>query len=412
MISLQKEENPFKIAKTLNIDDFKKIARKAAQLEKYREILLAESLKGINHELNDIIFNVSKKSYCIGDQLKSDSDYIFNQRISSAEKDELLVFSTTSQISSDILKLITYNNKNISKVSFFICSPFLSRHQAIKNMFVEYENPQFATPIGQFIEDDQGEINPKIDVIRRSLKIMSSLKNLIKISEKSKIDLELFLFKEAYPGIKIKMISKQCYIQLQPGLFSYANNLYRFGVESDSSDFFKKISATIDSYKNDQSLVEKLQLNSSNYNQFESDVITELCLWLLENGVNPEQIYSNKKKLNSSIDDEKSEYWLELIAYTLNRVISEVKENIENCKKTISDITDCKSDEINSSGNFTGKRSDRFEYHITVAIIFKNEDKYLIIKKSDPKYNKHYSIVAGHLQNHESPLEAIQRDSI
>lgn len=42
--------------------------------------------------------------------------------------------------------------------------------------------------------------------------------------------------------------------------------------------------------------------------------------------------------------------------------------------------------------------------------MFINEDKILLIKKSDSAYNKRFSIVAGHLENGESPNVAIIRE--
>ncbi len=410
MIALQSEDKYFKTTDTLDLEYFKKIAQNAAQLESYREALLIESLKGIKHYIKDNKLILDNKRYCIGDELKSQSDYKFNQKLLKANQDELVIFSTTSQISSDIIKIITHHNKNLEKVSFFICSPFTRRHQAIKNMSTEYQNPKFSTPISQFIEDNNGTINPKLDTVRRVLKITSSIKNIVNITSREKINLDLFLFKETYPGIKIKMILKQCYVQLQPGTLSYANNLYRFGIDSDSADIFQKILTSIDSYKNNNKLIEPLKTNTFNIKKFETDVISELCLWLFENGVTHYDIISHKEKLNTSIDDEASNYWLDLIASTLFTSRIEVKKNLLTAQNYINDISEIKSDSRHKEGLFQGLKETGSEFHITVAILFKNKDKYLFIKKSDPAYNKNYSLVAGHLENNETPLMAIQRE--
>lgn len=410
MIALQMEKEPFNISKDLGAESFRNIAQKAAKSKMYRDILLIESLKGIKCQVGSNFFNMDDKDYSIGDQLKKHSDHFFSNKLLDADQDDLIVFSTTSQISADIIKVITHHQRNIAKVSFFICSPFVKKHEAIINMRSEYQNPKFTTPVGQFIENNEGEVNSKLDIVRRALKITSSIKKIVSATEEKRINLDLFLFKKEYPGIKVKMLVKQKYMQLQPGVLSYANNLYRYGVDSDSAEPFGIVLSSVNSFKNDKFLIEPLLLEVSDINDFELKVISELCLWLLENGITSEDINSYQEKLNSSIDDEKSNHWLKLIAFSLAKSRQFVVGNVSVFNRLIEDSLEKKDDKTNSKDIFSGQKNRGGIYHITVAVLFKDNDEYLIIKKSDPAYDEKYSIVAGHLDNNESANQAVVRE--
>lgn len=54
--------------------------------------------------------------------------------------------------------------------------------------------------------------------------------------------------------------------------------------------------------------------------------------------------------------------------------------------------------------------SNNKKVHVTVAAMFFNEDKVLIIQKADPAYKKKYSIVAGHVEEGESIEDALLRE--
>ena len=57
-----------------------------------------------------------------------------------------------------------------------------------------------------------------------------------------------------------KILKKKRYIQIQPGNLSYANNLYRFGVETDSSQLFDSILHSVDKYRTSNDFIETLNL--------------------------------------------------------------------------------------------------------------------------------------------------------
>jgi ADP-ribose pyrophosphatase YjhB (NUDIX family) len=342
----------------------------------------------------------------IGDDLKRISDAEFNRILLEAKNDTLTVFSTTSQLSSGLIEtLLAYNNA-LTELNFFIVSPFVKSDSAVTELSKEYKNPYFAIPAGQFVTDDQGRVDEKIDILRRVLKILSSIRRLAEFSLVSNVKVDIRVFRECYPGIKIKYLSKTNYIQIQPGPLNFANNLYRFGIETHDAKICRKISLALDNYKNDDSKVGYIDV--SNYRDIEIKVVQEISLWLLENGVSAEDIMKKRRQINAMVNDPSAESWMHAISkiiafcrsYPSNAGIAENKESHLN--KPIASA--------HQEGIFIGNNSRGEKKHLTVAALFVNQDKILLIKKSDPAYHQSYSIPAGHINNGESPNHAIKRE--
>lgn len=53
---------------------------------------------------------------------------------------------------------------------------------------------------------------------------------------------------------------------------------------------------------------------------------------------------------------------------------------------------------------------EKQKVHTTVAAMFFEDDKVLIIQKADPAYKKKYSVVAGHVEEGESIEDALLRE--
>nr|WP_254353961.1 NUDIX hydrolase [Pantoea allii] len=409
LLAMQGEKNPFKIQSNLTISDFRNISYKAAQYNLYRSALLTSSLSNLNYDINDDVLKIDDAPYQVADDLKKHSDEDFYRALQATENDEMIVFSTTSHVSFDIINLLR-NNKNIKKISFFICSPFVKTDSAILNMFSEYRNPFFATPVGQFILNSDGEVDEKLDVIRRVMKIISSISSLVELSRSEGVEVNVNIFRDCYPGVKIKVLNNKKFMQIQPGNLTYANNLYRFGVEVASSSLFDEIMQSINAYTSLNEKVQRLSLDESELFKFKNKVLSELSLWLLEQKVLPEELLANKNRLTTSIGDAQSSKWIDSIVESIcySRSCSKIPLN-----KTVKDSIESFSpyyDSSNTAGIYIGSNECKNQYHITVAAMFINEDKILLIKKSDSAYNQRYSIVAGHLENGESPNVAIVRE--
>lgn len=409
LLAMQGEKKPFTIQPNLTVSDFRNISYKAAQYNLYRSALLSSSLSNLNYNVNDDLSKIDDATYQVADDLKKHSDENFYRALQATENDEMIVFSTTSQMSFDIINLLR-NNKNIKKISFFICSPFVKTDSAISNMFTEYRNPFFATPVGQFILNSDGEVDEKLDVIRRVMKIISSISSLVELSRSEGVEVNVNIFRDFYPGVKIKILKNKKFMQIQPGNLTYANNLYRFGVEVTSSSLFDEIMQSINAYTSLNEKVQRLSLDESKFVYFKNKALSELSLWLLEQNVLPEELLSNKNRLTTSIGDAQSSKWIDSIVESIcySRDCSKIPLN-----KTVKDSVESFSahyDSSNTTGIYIGSNEYKNQYHITVAAIFINEDKILLIKKSDSAYKKRFSIVAGHLENGESPNIAIVRE--
>lgn len=410
LLAMQGDKNPFTIQSNLTVSDFRNISYKAAQYDLYRSALLSSSLSNLNYNDNDDLSKIDDATYQVADDLKKHSDENFYRALQTTENDEMIVFSTTSQVSFDIINLLKNNNKNIKKISFFICSPFVKTDTAISNMFTEYRNPFFATPVGQFILNSNGEVDEKLDVIRRVMKIISSISSLVELSKSEGIEVNVNIFRDFYPGVKIKTLKNKKFMQIQPGNLTYANNLYRFGVEVTSSSLFDKVMQSINAYTSLNEKVQRLSFDESELIYFKNKALSELSLWLLEQKVLPEELLANKNRLTTSIGDAQSSKWIDLIIESIcySRDCSKIPLNkkVKDCVESFS----AHYDSSNTAGIYIGSNEYKNQYHITVAAIFINEDKILLIKKSDSAYNKKFSIVAGHLENGESPNIAIVRE--
>lgn len=410
MLSLQNQKLAFNYSNSLALSDFKNIARNASKNIFYRGLLIANSLEGINYTDSKEIGKINDGKYNIGNDLKDQSDRDFINKLMTADKDEVILFSTTSQISSDIIKIIMNHHEKISKVSFFICSPFIIKDSAIENMFSEYNNPDFAMPAMQFIQNNDGSVNTQLDAVRRVLKITSSITSLVNISNDKNIEIEISLFKKQYPGVKIKLLKNAKFLQIQPGNLTYANNLYRFGVEPDSSKLISGVYKSIVKYRNSAELVEPLSLNSSDITDFQNKILSELTLWLLEHGVTHDDINANKQELIRTVDDIESTKWLDSITRVMRVTRENIQVNLELNSSDSEDTVKVRLDNKQGNGLFVGNNPNGTPFHITVAALFIHNGKTLIIKKSDPAYDHKYSIVAGHLENGESPRSALLRE--
>lgn len=408
MFAMQDEKNPFTIAPDLSVSDFREIARKAAMNIQYRTILLSNSLQNLGCNNKEILL-LNDNKYHVAEELKSESDDSFYKRILASKDDEIIIFSTTSQVSSGMINIISSHHSSIKKFNFYICSPFILTHGAIRSMFSEYNNPSFATPKMQFIQNETGTVDIEMDATRRVLKIISSIHNLVEFSNEKKVSIEVNIFKKEYPGLKLKVLKNSKFIQIQPGNLSYANNLYRFGVETDSSSLFNDVLNKVNIYKENSEFVEEVPLISDRLNNFENEALSELTLWLLERGVTPEKMLKHRDMLMAKIVDDKFLLRIDKITNSLRKARDEVKIslglNLDLCEIYTKRYNSCKT-----PGIFVGQNNIGNLYHITVATIFVKDNSLLMIRKSDKAYGNKLSIVAGHLENGESPVEAIIRE--
>jgi ADP-ribose pyrophosphatase YjhB (NUDIX family) len=409
LLTLQNTKISYGLSTALTNHDFKTNARRASTYTPYKKLLLKKSLRGINISNTAIEDNLLQSSECsVGDDLKQVSDDDFLVNLKETDADTLVIFSTTSQLSSDLIEVLVSFPECVSKIEFFVCSPFIESDNAISALKKEYTPPDFCIPKGQFITSVDGHVDIEMDCVRRVMRILSSISRLKAFSRKAKVQIEVNFFKQEYPGIKVKSLSKNNYLQIQPGPLSFANNMYRFGVNTSDSKVCREISKSIEIFKNDNEKIQTINLNSQDIKILEVTALKELALWLLERGVTPERIEQSSRDILLKTSDVLVKPWIDSIFNMLKNSRNSIQSysfDHPNDTHSLTDIIKDGTDNLIFSDSI-----GHAVVHKTVALIIVRDDSVLLIEKSDPAYDSKYSIVAGHLNNNESANQAIIRE--
>lgn len=406
-IALQKSDLSFKLSNSLTYSDFKSNAIKAAKYLPYKNLLLSNSLKGIGFNNEKVVTDLLVNSKLVIDgDLKSIADEEFSDKLNTTSSDTLVVFSTTSQLSSDIIKDVDCFTDKVKKIEFYLCSPFIISDSAIEELKKEYSPHNVCIPPRQFIKSKTNDhIDIEIDSMRRVLRILSSIHKLKKFSDKQGVDVDVHFFKQCYPGIKIKMLESLKFMQVQPGPLSFANNTYRFGVATTDGEICDQVRSAITKYKNDPTKIESMNISSEDINAFERRVLKELTIWLSGNGVDSKRIREQREFISQRVMNEHTLGWIEQVTDMLDASILTVKAfNILN-NESLTNVL--------SSGSENGIYSESLnneKVHKTVALLIVNDDEVLLIEKSDQFYDSKYSVVAGHINNNETIKDALIRE--
>jgi 8-oxo-dGTP pyrophosphatase MutT (NUDIX family) len=230
------------------------------------------------------------------------------------------------------------------------------------------------------------------------------------LKKSSKKTISIHFYKKNYPNVKIKVLKKSKFFQIQPGPLSYANNLYRFGVSSNDSDFCDKVLSSVENYSANHELVQTYNLNDIDENFFEFKALGELCLWLLENGVNEHKLRQHFQEVNLRVKEVVGYKWLVNITEAIEHARSKASNYFEIARISPLHLDDKMNSENGEKGIFFRKMHNGEIAHTTVALLLARNDSLLLIRKSDPFYNNELSILAGHLEFGESINDAIARE--
>jgi ADP-ribose pyrophosphatase YjhB (NUDIX family) len=371
----------------LTFVDFKRIAAKAAQSSEYRTFLLK---KGTQHfpKIHEAVEKFDSQSeYTIGDDLKSISDEEFFRRLSRTKDEIVHVFTTTAQLSFDFIQGINAYEKNIAELNFYICSPNILSDNALLQLRQEYCNPQFTRKQGQFVTRHDGSVHIGADMVRRVIKILSAIKQVAENERHFKVNLNLFT--EQYPGVKLKLLEREKYAQLQPGPLSYANNLYRFGVEIQRSEDFNLLKDDLHKFKLSP-LVRSLSISKSDVDHMFDNAIRELSQWLWSEGISGKEILEFRDEIKKAVKDAYADEIIDEIVRKLDKAYSIIAK-----KDSLLEIP-CSNEQ---------------SLHISVGLVIERNGALLLIKKADKYYQGKYSIVAGHVNMHETIEDAIHREA-
>ncbi|WP_405123255.1 NUDIX hydrolase [Pseudomonas sp. M20] len=385
IVTLQGEKN-VKQAATLGFQHFKVLAQKAAKWQAYRQYLLREATVDfpLIHKIADTLAPPSE--YVTGDDLKLTSDNDFLKRLATTSKEVVHIFTTTSQLSSDFITTVANHKKDIKTLHFYICSPYIQSHKSLLDLTQEYENPAFTRQKGQFVCNDDDSVHVEADMVRRMIKILGAIRELARLT--NQVNIELHFFTQRYPGVKIKALEQKGYAQIQPGPLSYANNLYRFAVDVKESEHNQLLQKDLAAFRQ-SGKIETIELKASSGKPVGEQAVKEMCQWLCSRGMTEKKLQAMHSRIKDIAKDADSDKIINDIFLRLEKVTDVLAQGDQVCEVLAPD------------GSVT---------HFSTGLIIEKDDKLLLIKKADPFYKEKYSIVAGHVNRHETPVEAIKRE--
>jgi len=404
---LQWHNRELKCGQDIDNKHILQLAEKASKLKDYRICLLTLSLVSLTDDAFRLAEKIeSKTSNFIGPRTDVQvSDDAFFTRLSNAISEEVYIFTTTSQISNQSFKYLEGFSRNIKMLNLFMVNPQIKSHPALSKLTTEYDVPQFAFPKTQFMD------NENLDLLRRVLRILIGIRNTEAFSTRTNMPITMHLFNESYPGIKLRLLRDRSYAQIFPGCLSYANNLYRFGVEITDKEMIDELLTLVKSYSN-KGLVTITDLKPDTIKSLESQALKEIYYHLLENSVDVQAIGAKEPLFYIKLKDENAKRYLtniiKLDKFVKNAVDTyDFWKAVGNDEENISIVTD----ELDETNNFAIKKlPDGNKAHVSVGVIFMRDNKLLLIKKNKAPYEGKYSIVGGHLCHNETPVEAIIRE--
>jgi len=371
----------------LDFPDARSLARSAAKCAPYRRYLLDNAAVDLP-SIAKFRDECSKSGgYAIGDELRNKSDEELIRRIGDSNDEVVRLFATTGQLTKEFEYLLNGVIAKVRELHLYICSPLVITHSSLLRLEEEYENPKFCTSFGQLVTADDGKTFREGDCIRRVISILGVLDSFQRIAGVDR--LKIYFFKDRYPGVKVRLLERNAYVQVQPGSLTYQNNLYRFGLESTSSDVARAMEVDLHQmFLNGK--VEEAEASREGLDRLRRRSICELSIHLLARGASEASIGAATPRIMAMAKLPSSARFMRDLAFRLRGL-----ESVARGQRSIAELplSDCMA-------------------HISVGMIIVDSGKLALIKKADSFYEGKYSIVAGHVENEESPGQALVRECI
>ncbi|WP_404468655.1 NUDIX hydrolase [Sutcliffiella horikoshii] len=380
------------------------LAEKAFGSEEYIRLVTNKSLLSFLGDINEEYYKelISHSKKISVTDCKTSPDETFYKKLTKTNNEEIFVFSTTSQISELSLKLIKANENKINELNIFMVSPLILSHKSLLDLSKEHDVPDFAIPNMQFIK------NERVDSIRRVLRILKSINIIKNYSKETNVKVNLYFYVQNYPNLKIRALESRDFLQLFPSSLTFANNLYRFGLEITNKDFIEDFIRKVKVYSKDSNKIYKLELNEFEVSKIVNQSLKECALYMIKQDVEPKSIYENISDMKLILDDNNVDLYIEKIVTARKRLLDFMGKF--DTQGPTYDITTKINSTVNESKNHVNLIIGNEITHVSVGIVFKQDDKYLLIKKKKEPYTNKLSIIAGHLEEGESPVDAIRRE--
>lgn len=367
----------------LSFANIKSLAGIAVNYDKYRASLIERSsadLPSVGRVSNDA------SAYVVGDDLRDQAERKLVERIGNSKSERVHIFATTAQLSGSVRYGIGEVIDSIEELNYYICSPLVVSHQSLAGLDAEYDNPAFCINDAQVVMDG-GVVARDADRVRRVIKILAAFSSLAEMLRGRR--LRLYVFTKRYPGVKIQLLEVGTYTQVQPGPLTYQNNMYRFGLDDTTGDFARDVMADIKKML-DRSLIEEVDSSPQGLDRIRRQAISEMSAHLFVSGMSAASLQKLSPKIIAKAKSEASE-----------RIIREIIFGLESMESMVRRPYGV------ASLSFEGK-----SVHISVGMIVKRSGCLMLIKKADPFYEGKFSLVAGHAEHGEGPLQALSRECV
>lgn len=383
------------------------IADRAADDADYRRLLLLEGLRAVVPDdaaaramaaqierLATVRFRVSASAGDVDQRLES--------RIRQASDDQLLVISTTSQVSGFLLNVLRRSEANISTVRISCLSPKAITHTSLTRQLRESTVPQAVIPVGQQIED------PDIDGIRRMVRILTGIDGVRRVFADSRMDVSFGFLKNRHPCLKVRLLSRAKYLQIFPGGLLYADNLYRFGYEITDALLIEEFSRALDNWLAAES--EEVDLADSAITELEAAATTEAARSLLGAQDVAAKLSAASSKLFSLLPEEHSRTLLRITFQLLAHGLEATTVQASGIGPTPGqwEIYVPPSGPIVERRRGLARTPDGA--HVSVGALIRSGGKTLVVKKVTAPNRGLWSIPAGHCEWGECPAVSIVRE--
>jgi ADP-ribose pyrophosphatase YjhB (NUDIX family) len=383
------------------------IADRAAEDRDYRLLLLTAGLRTIIPDVTaartmanrieeraTVRFRVSASA--------GDVDHRLESRIRRASGDELLVISTTSQVSGFLLNVLRRSEANISSVLLACLSPKIITHSALALQLSESSVPRDVIPVGQQAE------NANIDGLRRVVRILTGMENVRKVFADSRMQVNFGILTDRHPGIKMRLISHAKYMQLFPGGLLYADNLYRFGYEITDTSVVDDLSQMFRDWL--ASRCEPIDSADAAVARLEASAATEAARFLIGSKDVARSLSAASTRLFSLLPEEHSRDMLRMTLQTLAQGLDATTLEVNQARSIPSqwEVYVPPSGPIIERRRGLARTSDGA--HVSVGALIRSEGKTLVVKKVTAPNRGLWSIPAGHCEWGECPAVSIVRE--
>ena len=411
LLGLQFYYSSIVIDDSVGLFDLTPVAEKAARDRIYRKVLVTLSLdsvlfRGVDNgaRADSLLKNAAGNIYV---RYKSeDEDIKLFERVAKASGERVFIFSTTSQMSNESLAQLREYASNIAELNLFIVSPFIESDGALGELSKEYDVPDCALPKGQFLP------NRPMDLLRRVIRVLVAIEAMLEFRQHTGINVRLWLFRQKYPDIKLRILSERGYMQFLPGPLKYANNIYRFGIELTDKEVIDPFVAAIRRMMGDSTQIMQVVLDKVRVSELQSRAIREAYWFFVRSGQTIESLESLRPQFRFIIKSPRTDYYLDAIK-SLVQAADRFVEGYDfsvGYRRSLHINEPHRSDEKDPQQKIVTHKTADVRRHVSVGVLLIRNGHVFMIKKVASPYEGQHSIIAGHVEEGETPLQAMRRE--